>query len=439
MRLVVRAQHAEHTSEATWDQATLHAAALRARIELLRSGSLSDAHAKQVLARAKELTLLLVDYEAQHELGRGFCGAACGSHARGWGTSRGIAIAEAHAEVALDAYSTGVVLGAVLDAALYAARNREPDWATQLYRAVLPVIDYWTTVPMFTAPDGYYAWEKFQNVPALMRSFIVFNTDAMLARDLAQLALLADHFADHARSERAIQIVASVGSRLREKLVLPVLAGGDVHPEAWLYGLRVKADGSLVPQRVEDTNHASFTLDFLALAATRGLRTTSGELIASNAEVGRLSTAVRQAAFPTNDAGAAVYALFIDARTVELTGVRAKRRAFEFSTVPTAERKTRVVSWWKELAGPRRSLDLGLSIRTCWGWLRAARRDPRLVHELGLYLVFASGCQFTADAGHGSPSTMAAPKDNASSSCRPASAQAAPWSTLTITAARSES
>jgi hypothetical protein len=265
--------------------------------------------------------------------------------------------------------------------------NREPAWASKVYREVLPVLDYWTSARMFTAPDGYYAWDKFENAPpALMRSFLVFNTDAMFAGALSQLALLADHYSEHTRSERALRIVASVGSRLRERLVRPVLAGGQVRPEAWFYGLRVAADGTLKPQRIEDTNHASFTLDFLTLAATRGLTTSRGEQIASNAEVAKLSTVVQQAAFPRNEAGAAVYALYIDPGAVERTGVRAKQRVFDFSTVATYDRKTRIVSWWKELAGPRRALDLGLSIRTCWGWLLAARRDPQLFHELGRYL-----------------------------------------------------
>jgi hypothetical protein len=71
-------------------------------------------------------------------------------------------------------------------------------------------------------------------------------------------------------------------------------------------------------------------------------------------------------------------------------GNRGKKTIAEFVYERQPGRETEVASWWKQLAGATRALDLGLSIRTSWGWSQAVSDDPVLSTQLGRYLAAAA-------------------------------------------------
>jgi hypothetical protein len=219
----------------------------------------------------------------------------------------------------------------------------------------------------------------------------VFNTDALLARALLVLAGSARKLGDPERALRYEQSAGGIASTLRRWILEPVAsAAADARASAWRYGLEQNEGGGVEAQRVEDTNHASFTLDFIALAVARRLGAAPGQPpVFERTDLDRLGSLLSEAAFPRGADGAPAYRVFVD-DTETKHGPRGKSTARDFALTPDPERAHEVVSWWKELGGDQRTLDLGLSIRTSWGWAEAVAHDERSLAALGRYLTLAA-------------------------------------------------
>jgi hypothetical protein len=147
---------------------------------------------------------------------------------------------------------------------------------------------------------------------------------------------------------------------------------------------------STAPQRGEDANHASFVLDFVSLAAERKLAAPGAAPLFSSGDLDRLAALLPASVFVLDGHGAPAYAVFVDPADVTRDS-RGKTRAAAFSLAADESHPKQVATWWRQLAGRERTVDLGQSIRTSWGWVEAAQRQPSLVEALGRYLAAAHG------------------------------------------------
>jgi hypothetical protein len=386
-QLVARAKAPERSTVDAWDQVSDVSSAIRARIELLRAGVVPGDDVPIVRARAAAAAAWVLSYEAEAELGRQF-GRRALSGARGWGTSKPTRIGPVVTNLAVDAYGTATTLGGLAELAEYAAEQGERQVATELFAGLSTVADHWLQKRTFDVPGGGKAWEKIATSDPEIHQFIVFNTDAMFARDLMLLSSVGRLLGDNVRAESYERAAIAVGRRIRDSLVAPVVgADGRLRPDRWFYGEQVVGDGRLTPQRIEDANHASFTLDFIALAARRRLGG-EGDPIFSERDLTALGGLLGEAVFVRRPDGEPAYSVFVDPSSVVERGERRKRSAaeFSFSAAPDHGRTMEVASWWKQLAGESRSLDMGLSIRTSWGWSEAVRNRADLLRQLGQYL-----------------------------------------------------
>ena len=200
--------------------------------------------------------------------------------------------------------------------------------------------------------------------------------DALLS--LARAGSLAGDI-DRARRHRAV--AAAVARQLKHNLIDRVVEAAGLSIANWSYEL-VNDAGTFKPGRVEDTNHASYVLEFLDAATRDEPRIETGWLKPDL--ISRLGAAFEQAIVRKPD-GSAATELYIKAAALPLNA-REKQRAREFAFEASAEYPRGVVSLWRELSGEPRTLDLGLSIRTSWGWTRALRHRPDLLAILGSYL-----------------------------------------------------
>lgn len=385
-RLVVRAQQSERVGSADdWDHAIEISMSIRARTELLRARAATGPEAAAIREAALAAAPLVMSYEAEGDLGRSFSRASLPG-VRGWGTSKPIKIGPVSAPTAVDAYSTSVTLGGLAALAEYLGDDGDPAGAS-LFAKIAPIADHWIGFRMFDVPSGGRSWQKIvTRDPAIFR-MVVFNTDAMFARDLLILAKVARRLGDSARATSYETTAEAVGRRIHASLVAPMIdSEGHAHPEKWVYGLEVTDDGRVVAQRIEDSNHASFTLDFIALALERGLGDAHGNPVFSSAELDALGSIIGQAVFVRRPDGEPAYTLWVDPAEVSTTGERGKRKVSDFAFTGDARHTAAMSSWWKQLAGSSRALDMGSSIRTSWGWSEAVQKQPALFEPIGRYL-----------------------------------------------------
>jgi hypothetical protein len=391
--LIARAERAEPQradTQGEWDEAVNLAFAARARVELLRSGVVTEERQPAIRHATESIARVLLDYEALGRRGRRYCDGACGSW-RGWGTSRKIRIGSVSAASGLDAYSTGIVLGALADVAEEISSQSDSSAMTALYELAVQVADSWIAQHLFRGPGGGPSFEKIARSTPEIRRYTVFNTDALLARALLTLGAVARRRGDPARALQYEHVAVGVGSALRRWILDAVERAPAASSEIeWHYGLEQTADGRVLPQRFEDSNHASFTLDFIALAVERRLSAGAGDPpLFSQQDLSRLGALLRQVVVPRGMDGQPAYRLYVNAFSVDRSE-RGKSSAREFSLAPEGSQRREVISWWKELAGDHRSLDLGLSIRTSWGWAEAVADDAEALAAIGQYLLLAA-------------------------------------------------
>jgi hypothetical protein len=367
---------------ADWDHAIAVAISVRARAALLGSVLLSAHDAALVAARAREATELVLADEAQSPR------IAAGSRlrgVRGWGTAKPIHIGAIEAIRVVDAYSTAMVLSSLTDW-LEIGASRDAGYGRHLLASLAPIFDHWLAARSFVPTGGGLSFEKIAVADPAIRRYRVFNTDALFGRAFLVAATVADQQGDHARAARYHDAALAVARGLKAHVVDRVLdRSGHLHPEAWLYALEPAAPRQPRVERGEDANHASFVLDFLASAAARRLAPPRGAPLFSQDDLDRLAQLLPIAVFVHGPDGEAALSLFVDPSDVS-EDARAKKRSAAFSFAPSGAQRRQVVSWWRQLAGEHRSLDLGHSIRTAWGWIEAAQRSPQLLETLGRFL-----------------------------------------------------
>lgn len=376
LRLRARAEAEERTDDTeTWDEASNLSLSIRARVTLMRAGVFDQKTEARIFARALQTSARVLALEATGPRGRKFLPAST-PEARGWGTSKGIRLAGVSASVAVDAYSTGSALLALGELAGYAAESGRQAQARALDRALAPVFAHWREQRRFELAEGVASWDKLVTPALEARRFAVFNTDALLAQAFAREGELARRQGQAERAARARALVRETARSLQRLVIEPVLAEGALRPARWRYGVE---GPTLAPMRVEDSNHASYVLEFLS---------SEPEAFAPQVVAG-LCALLRERVFVRRADGTPAYTVFVGAGDVQ-SSLRGKRKLTGFSFVPEAARRRPLTSWWKELDGGRRTLDDGLSIRTSWGWSRCAQRDRALFGELGRYLETAS-------------------------------------------------
>lgn len=242
-----------------------------------------------------------------------------------------------------------------------------------------------STYHRFVTPDGAPSFDKLLVADPAVRRYVVFNTDALLGRALLVWSELGRRLGDTARADRQRRVAAAVALRPSADVVEPVgrapLADAG---EAWRYGRELLPGGGARALRIEDANHASFVLDVVARAAESGLADDRGAPLFERRQLtalGRLLPTL----YPRAQDGSPRFEVDVDP-SQRVTGARGKQRALERSAPRRSQGRAEVATWRRELGGARRTLDLGLSIRTAWGWAQAvADETPRLV-ELGRYL-----------------------------------------------------
>ncbi len=385
-RLILRAVATEgrpHKDE--WDRAADLALAIRARVELLRARVVPAEQVSTIRDRALAAASLVLSYEVRGNIGQSYAGPDVGD-ARGWGTSKSIKLGTVAADKAVDAYTTSTTLGGLADLAEFEASQGNRSGAADLFAKIAPIADHWIEHRMFDIPGGSgRSWEKIVTVDPAIHHYVVYNTDAEFSRDLAILASVARTLGDGTRAATYENVAISVGKRLRDTLIAPILEGGP-HPERWAYALELR-DDQLTFQRVEDSNHASFTLDFIALAVERNL---GG--IFTRSQLNGLGTILDASLFVKSPEGGPAYSVFVNPAETSNFGVRNKKKIKNFTFAAEGDSTTEVASWWKELAGPSRDLDLGLSIRTSWGWSEAVSDRPAVLDQIGQYLEAEARC-----------------------------------------------
>ena len=367
-----------------WDHAIMVAISVRARAELLASSVLTPDDAARVAARAREATDIVLADEAQAPRIAAAAGASLRG-ARGWGTAKPLHIGSIEAIRVVDAYSTGMVLSS-LTAWLEVAASRDPGYAQKLLAALVPVFDHWLAARAFVPPGGGLSFEKIAVADPGVRRYRVFNTDALFGRALLLASALAERQGDHPRAARYHDAALTVAQGLETLVVDRVLdRSGQARPEAWLYALEAAPPRQPPVERGEDANHASFVLDFLAAAADRRLSAAGGAPVVSPGDLDRLAGLLPGSVFVRGPDGGPALSLYVDPADVT-DDARGRKRSAAFSFTASGGQRQQVASWWRQLAGERRTLDLGQSIRTSWGWSEAARRSPELLATIGRYL-----------------------------------------------------
>jgi hypothetical protein len=390
-RLRARALEAEKAGPglAEWDRAINVAISVRARAILLGAGGLSAGDAEDVARRAKEATALVLADEARGPRIAAAAGDTLGG-ARGWGTAKPIHMGTVQAVRVVDAYSTSMVLVSLADW-LEVSVSRDPGYARRLLADLAPIADHWLGARSFSAPGGGLSFEKIAVADPAIRHYRVFNTDALFARALLVIGDAAGRLGDGARAARYRSAAVEIGLGLKALVVDRVLGrGGPAHADAWSYALETLAGGSTAPQRGEDANHASFVLDFLSLAAERKLAPPGAGALFSPGDLDRLAALLPTSVFVLDGQGAPAYAVFVDPADVT-RDARGKTRSAAFSLAADESHPKQVATWWRQLAGRDRTVDLGQSIRTSWGWVEAARGQPALLETIGRYLTAAHG------------------------------------------------
>ncbi len=385
-RRAVRSERRSDLKRYPWDRAVSVALAGRARVELLRSGAIAVAQQDRVLEQAREAAEIALSYEARGARGVPFCAKVGCGHARGWGTSLGISVGDSQWDTALDAYSTAIVLNSVGEVAALELSRAGPSRAVPLARAMREVLEDWLEHhSVELAGGGGRSFDKVVSRDPAVRRVATFNTDALMARALLLLSdVEAGLGSAHATASRqALQVAEPIAKRLERAVVQRVLGAAEAERGmAWRHGWFIGKGGALSDQRVEDFNHASFVLDFLALAAERP----SGPPLVEPAQVRRLADLLPALAFVRGEGRRVAHRLYVASGDLRRNGPRGKLTLKGFGLSPDAERSTEVVSWWKQLGGKWRSIDMGLSIRTSWGWSRALRGQVGPLRELGAYL-----------------------------------------------------
>jgi hypothetical protein len=367
-----------------WDHAIAVAISVRARAVLLGSNLLTPDDAARVASRAREATEIVLADEAQSPRIAAAAGRTLGG-ARGWGTAKPLHIGPIEAIRVVDAYSTGMVLSSLSDW-LEVASARDPAVGRALLASLVPVFDHWLAARAFVPPGGGLSFDKIAVADPGVRRYRVFNTDALFARAFLLAGAVAEREGDHARAARYHDAALALAQGLKSLVTDRVLdRSGRVHPDAWLYALETAPPREPRVERGEDSNHASFVLDFLATAVERRLSTARGLPLFSPADLDRLAALLPEAVFVQGPGGGPALSLYVDPADVT-DDARGRKRSAVFSFAPSGGQRRPVVSWWRQLSGERRTLDLGQSIRTSWGWSESARRRPDLLATIGQFL-----------------------------------------------------
>lgn len=382
--LTVRAHRPEKLpgGDEARDQAIMLAFAVRARIELLRAHQLDDAAYDQ----AKSAAQSVLAQEAAARVAAGHPQLI----GRGWGTAKPIVLGPVAVSEANDAYSTGAVLGSLAELAVYEHERGELAAARELGGVLFAVADDWLAHRYFRGPEGAASFEKIATDDARIRRYHVHNTDALLGRALLVLSEVAQRLGEPARAMRYREVALAVGQTLKRLVIAPLFdEQRQVVAARWVYAHEQRTDGKLEPGRGEDTNHAAYVLDFVALAIRMELgKSRTSPALFDRAQLDALGSLLATVFIEDSDGGPA-YEVFVEKGTVDIDS-RGKTQGDEFSLRPGGTRVAES-TWYRELSGQRRSIDLGRSIRTSWGWAEAVKDQPRLYEQLGRYLLARSG------------------------------------------------
>lgn len=375
----LREEHAKHDPD-DWDHGVNLALSVRARVELvrgkmMRAGSRDE---RALIDRAFQAAMLALAYEAASLRARGESGLD--PAVRGWGTRKPLSLGKLSVPRAIDAYSTGTALGALSDLAwlLDERRDRRGRALTALLE---PIVAHWLEARRFEVPGGP-AFDKIALTDAEVRRHIVHNTDALFGRALLSLSHAARLEGDASRARRHRNLARAIARQIHQNLLARVLRDDRLNLSDWTYEM-IRQGDSLRPGRPEDANHASYLLDFLTSAAAEQLDAGASWLCPRTVE--SLGAALSQVIVRRPD-GSAALELFVDPAQVR-GDARGKKRASQFAFTADPTHSQRVVSWWRELTGDARTLDLGLSIRTSWGFTRALRNRPDLLDVIGRSLL----------------------------------------------------
>lgn len=377
-RLMTRAQRPERppTDRSEWDEGPNLALSARTCVELVRGGAASEI-ADGLVERAYQAAELAFTYEAAALRDQG--GRELEATVRGWGTSKPLSLGTFWVARAIDAYSTGTALGGLSELAQLLL-ERGDERGGRLYARLVPIAEYWLAARQFAAPGGP-AFDKIAVADPEIRRHVVHNTDALMGHALLSLAGAATLAGDVEPARRYRACAASVARQLEHNLIDRIAQHSSIRVADWTYEL--VQDGVLfTPHRGEDTNHASYVIDFLDAVVTQRLALDAVTLTPELIE--RLGASFEDAIVRRPD-GSAATQLYVRA-SEPTTDAREKQRAREFSFDANAEYPRATVSLWRELSGEKRTLDLGLSIRTSWGWTKALRHRPDLLVILGGYL-----------------------------------------------------
>ncbi len=363
-----------------WDHGVNLALSVRARVELVRGGMApaGSADEKALIDRAWTAAQQALEYEAASLRARGTSGLD--ATVRGWGTRKPLSLGGISVPRAIDAYSTGTALGALADLA-WLLDERHDRRGRDLTAKLEPIAAHWLGARRFAAPGGP-AFDKIALPHPEVRQHVVHNTDALFGRALLSLSHAARLEGDATRAARYRELARAIANQIRQNLLERVLRDDRVSISDWTYEL-VRRGDAFQPHRPEDSNHASYLLDFLAAAATDHLDGDASWLSART--IADLGATLSQVIVRRRD-GSAAFELFVNPAEVR-DDARGKKRAAGFVFAADEAHPERVASWWRELAGSTRTLDLGLSIRTSWGWTRAVRDRPDLLSLIGQSLL----------------------------------------------------
>lgn len=377
--LIQRALRAEtdDVAHTNWENGTNIALSVRARVELLR-GSVSSHVVQKITRRAYEAAQQVLQYEAAALREQG--NKNLDPNVRGWGTSKTIGLGTVKFKNVIDAYSTGTALGCLADLAELLS-ERGDDQTKELYNRLTPIIDYWIQSRMFSAPGGP-SFDKIADRDPEIRKHVVHNTDALFGRALLLLSRVATHIQDNTNAQRYRSLAQSIAQQIKLNVIDHVLQSNKISLDAWTYELTLK-DKIFKPRREEDSNHASYLLDFLDTAAATKLDSWLSERLV--ADLGKaFSTLV-----VSHPEGTPAIELYIDPASIQ-TEEGGKERCSDYVFKRDTRHTRRLVSLKRSFAANKTSLDMGLSLRTSWGWVKALRTHPELLMTLGDYLIAAA-------------------------------------------------